>query len=261
MLVKYSFHWGAEDASAERRAVWWRTVRAALGWSDYPLRIGVGGAAEALSHHLEVHAPRGLATAGLEFPRSPLTSNSSDSAVSSVAHAVETYVPAVSEEDLEGEAVPAGPRIATLQLRVPRGGVRLVALISTLITALVFSLEQVLPGAHETLLERSDGAAALLLAAPAIVIALMIGTDENRLTGHLLRPLRFIIFLCSTSLAIGAASLVGQLHDPWITILWRGGAILHTNLFLLVVSGYAAGTVRGRRNTHDTVARIEGAGS
>lgn len=256
-LIKFSFHWASLDPRGPLRL---RTIPTALGWVHYPLLIGVGRPDEAQSHHLEIHAPKGLMTTGLAFPPTPLARTHPDLSTSPVAHAVESYISTRVEDATGGpEDVVSSERDATLSLRVPRGGVRLIALFSALFSTLVFTLEQGLPGAHETLLKRADGASALLLAAPAIAIALMIGTDENRLTSHLLRPLRIIIFICSVSLVAGAASLVGQLHEPWITLLWRGGATLHATLFLLLASGYAADTVRGRRKDRAVAARDEGA--
>jgi hypothetical protein len=100
------------------------------------------------------------------------------------------------------------------------------AILVCLFTCVVFALERLLPFAHEVLTGASDGGAALLLAVPAVALALLARPGENQVAATLLAPLRAIILICSMFLMAGAASLVGELWHPYVDALWWAGTLV-----------------------------------
>ena len=152
-IIKYSSHWQV-DPPTHRPSLSER-FQVGLGFRAQSLDLAVGGASEAASYHLEVHALPGMLISNLSLPpgsgQSPFRE---DDQIGVVGHAVESYSGAPESS-------------AKLLLSVPRGGVRTVALFTTVFTAIVFCLDRVLPGGHKALLESSDGAAAVLLIVPA----------------------------------------------------------------------------------------------
>jgi hypothetical protein len=140
-----------------------------------------------------------------------------------VAHEVGVY-----ESALDGGE-------ASLELLVPRGGLRSVALLTGLFTAATFTLERLLPGAHQALLRAPDGAVAILLALPAVALALLARPGENTIAAHILLPLRWAVLACAGLLGVAAASLVGVLHEPYVSLLWWFGVV-----FSLLVLGFLA---------------------
>lgn len=230
LLLKYSSHWrtilGGGRVGLRNRLL------AAAGFGAAPVDLQVEGAADAASYHLEVHAPPGLQCSGLSLPADGggLGAEQPDTTTDVVAHAVGSYT-----------AVPADP--ARLKLAVPTSGLRSVAVLTGLFTAATFVLEETLPGARPALLDAGDGAVAVLLAAPAVALALLARPGENALASHLLAPLRWLVLAYAALLIGGAASLVGRLHEPYISVLWRGGAILTTVLTLCLMVGSLVSTV------------------
>ena len=51
-------------------------------------------------------------------------------------------------------------------------------------------------------------------------MAVRAGTQENVVASQVLGPLRKLMYACALMLTSAAASVVGQLHHPWITALW-----------------------------------------
>jgi hypothetical protein len=220
-VVKYSSHWHVTDPS-ERVGPLLR-LKIGLGIVAAPYDLRVNGSSDAQSYHLEVHALPGMLTAGLQLPSgSDSDAYTTDESVDVVAHAVGSY----SES-------PTGS--AQVILAVPRGGLRNVALFTTLFTSVTFWLDRLLPNGHTALLQSEDGAAALLLIVPAAYSVVLARPNENALLSYLLWPLRVITFFCIALLLCGAASLVGHLHKGWSDGLWWFGAIASLALLVLQI--------------------------
>lgn len=209
-VLKYSFDWTAEFG---RRPL--NSALVAAGYGTQALELGVGDPSWAASYHLEVRVQSPLVARKLSLPPADTSSDAagSETGWGTLIHASASY--------------PEGPpptRIAALGVAVEATSIRLVAILVSLFTAVVFQLEQHLPGARDALLAAPDGAVAILLAAPAVAVVLLARVGESHLSASLLRPLRAITLWCAALLALASASLVGQLHEPWISRLWTTGA-------------------------------------
>lgn len=216
-IVKYSSHWQIDLPDELPTLV--ERFQVGLGLRALPLQLDVGGASDAASYHLEVHAVPGMLISHMSLPMgagpSPFRE---DDQVGLIGHTVESYDVSPQEK-------------AVLSLMVPRGGMRSVALFTTAFTTVVFALERLLPGAHEALLASSDGAAAVLLIIPAAYSLALSRPSENAVLSHLLWPLRLLTVVCIVLLLAGAASLVGVLHSPFTDVLWwSGSAVAATSL-------------------------------
>lgn len=66
----------------------------------------------------------------------------------------------------------------------------------------------------------SDGASALLLAAPALLFALLARPSDGMLMTRFTRPLRMLALALAFVLGLAAVSLIGELQDPWIHPYW-----------------------------------------
>lgn len=226
IIVKYSSHWDVTDWSNSVKVR--DLLGASAGYIPLPLNVVLSGASDPLSYHLEVHAPSGLYCAGLLLPpNDPKNGDTGSEAQSqtSVAHVVNSYT---TPPDEDGQ----------VQFTVPNGGLRAVATLVAIASALVFWLDRLLPNGHVSLLNAPEGSVALLLAVPAVVIALLARPNENDLTARLLLPLRIIVLACSLLLGLAAASLVGKLLEPWMSILWWGGSVFTATATLYMLVGY-----------------------
>jgi hypothetical protein len=227
-VIKYSFHWQVRLKSSNET----RLNRFLMlgGWSSVPLELELSGPDSAASYHLEVHAPPGLLTAGLSLPAgSGSQPVGADETLDVVAHAHAGYV-----------EPPAGP--ALLQLVVPITGIRALTTLVLFYTAAVMGLALGLPNAKNALLDASDGAAAILLAVPAVVVALLVRPGENAIAASVLLPFRMMVLACSTALVGVGASIVGVLHDPYLPTLWWSVGILAAVGFLYLAVGVCVGT-------------------
>lgn len=227
-IVKYSAHWQVEMQGAPGNAIRRTLMRlgAAAGYLAAEHEVEVAGAEDARSYHLEVHAPAGLVCSGLVLPPGPSDDARvvNDRRTGSVAHAVGYYPTGLTSEDTA----------AVVRLLVTGGGLHLTTWLVALFTATVFVLAEVLPNGRAGLGEATDGAAAILLAAPAVALALLVRTGESDVAGRVLAPLRLVVLACAAALVAAAASLVGQLHEPWATWLWRSCAVGATAVCLLL---------------------------
>lgn len=238
VVLKYSFHWHVEPPVGAASLL--NRLAVAAGYSTATIDVEVSRPTDAASYHLEVQVPKGLVSTGLRLP-GPGTAQLPDTAIADnnddvIAHAVGSY------DSIDSNT-------AELSLSVPRSGLRSVALLTTAFTATVFLLERLLPGAHEALLSASDGAVALLLAAPAVVVTLLASPGESSIASHILLPLRVAVLTCAGLLAAGAASLVGVLHEPFMSCLWWGGATLSGITALGLLLGHTVGTRRDTART------------
>ncbi|GAA2736686.1 hypothetical protein GCM10009867_21850 [Pedococcus aerophilus] len=191
---------------------WKKRWRGAAGLE--PLRVGFGlshpvGSA---SHHLQVTVPNALRCASLTLPGDRQDRNTSDAAGAGVVHVAAPYV-----QD------PGEP--AEAEFVVPWSGMRATTWLVTMVTFAITFLGLVLPGGQEALIDAADGAAALLLAIPAVAVAFAAGRPESAIESVLLGPLRLVVMSCALMLLACAGSIVGVLHEPWRTILWSVGAV------------------------------------
>jgi len=228
-ILKYAAHWDVTNWG--RGVSWRRELTAAAGISAAELQVDLSSPADARSYHLEVHAPAGLLASSLTLSGSGKSTEPPQGEPSTLAHAVH------SGPDLPDET-------ARLELVVPSGGLRMVCLLVALFTAAVFWLERALQGGHGAMLEASDGSVAILLAAPAVALALLSRAAESDITARLLRPLRGIVIGCSALLIMAAASLVGVLHEPFMGALWWGGTVITSLAAMYAASGYIVGALR-----------------
>ena len=235
-VIKFSYHWDVNWTMKEARG---RRLLAAAGYCSVPLDVSLSGPSDCRSYHLEVHAPDGLLCDRLTLPNGSATADDGGTDVHSdvqggpVAHALASY-----SRPVDGDAV--------LDMSVPTSGLRTIAIVTSLFTASVFTLDRLLPGAAGALETASEGAVALLLAIPAIAAAFLARPGESNLTSNLMAPLRWLVVACSGLLLSGAASLVGGLHEPWMTALWCGGAVLSLAGTAFVIVG---SFVSGARHT------------
>lgn len=191
---------------------WKQRWRGAAG--QEPLRVGFGlshpvGSA---SHHLQVTVPTALRCASLKLPGNRQDRNTSDAAGAGVVHVAAPYV-----------RDPGEP--AEAEFVVPWSGMRATTWLVTMLTFAITFLGLVLPGAQGALLDAADGAAALLLAVPAVAVAFAAGKPESAIESVLLGPLRLVVISCALLLLACAGSIVGVLHEPWRTILWTVVAV------------------------------------
>jgi hypothetical protein len=229
LVVKYAFHWDLADWGKDVGLI--REWGAAAGYAPARLAVGLGDPADSASYHLEVHPPDDLLVAAIGLPGIEQSDVLSDDRPGAIAHAVGTY-----------SLPPFGD--AWVDLKVPGGGLRFVASLVVLFTLAAFWLERLLPGGHKAMLDASDGAGTILLAAPAVVLALLARPSENVITSRLLRPVRILVLACSLLLVTGAATLVGYLHEPFMAIYWWGGAVVTLMMAVYLICGYVVGAVR-----------------
>lgn len=226
VVVKYSFHWDLADWGKDVGLI--REWGAAAGYVPARLAVGLGDPADSASYHLEVHPSDDLLVAAVGLPGVDQTDVLPDDRPGAIAHAVAAYTLPPSED-------------AWVDLMVPGRGLRFVASLVVLFTLTVFWLERLLPGGHEAMLDASDGAGTILLAAPAVVLALLARPSENIITSRLLRPIRTLVLVCSLLLVTGAASLVGHLHEPFMACYWWGGAGATLAMTVYLLCGYVVG--------------------
>jgi hypothetical protein len=228
-VLKFSFHWRAEAVGTPQRAGIWSRTLTAFGYAPVALQVPVPGAVDAASYHLEVHAPEGLVCTKVDLPAGGSFAQSLPvDEPDSVGHAHDSYPEDEPPEDP-----------AYCWLAVPRSGLRFTSLLMTSFTALVFLLAQLLPGGRDALADAPDGATAVLLALPAVALALLARPSENELASYLLLPVRLAVITCSALLVAGAASLVGELHAPYVVILWWVSAAVATLLAVMLGVAFA----------------------
>lgn len=125
---------------------------------------------------------------------------------------------------------------ATLFVVVPWAGKRFQSALASLATTIILGLIILLPNGRGALLDSRDGAAAILLVAPVVLMTLAASNRENVTSQRLVAPLRVIMFACATILGLVAASIVGGLQSPWIDFFWWGsffGSAALTSIFWL----------------------------
>ncbi|WP_087508046.1 hypothetical protein [Cellulomonas iranensis] len=189
--------------------------RLAAGLEPATYEFELSHPAGSASHHFEVLIPDKLICTRLTMPGTSgrPDRNTTDITPDGVAHAVATY----TEDPDDG---------AMVEFRVPLKGLRMNAALVCGVTSIMLLLGLLLPGAQQALLDASDGAAALLLAVPAVAFAFAVGEREPDMVALLLQPLRVVIVGCALLLLACAGSIVGVLHDWARYPLWWLGAIM-----------------------------------
>jgi hypothetical protein len=221
VILKYSHHLKLQPHGVGRL----KRLLGAAGLRTLKVRFALSNPTGSASHHLEVGIPAALTCIRLAMPSlQGVDRNTQDLVAGEVVHAVAAY-----PDDPDGDAV--------VELRVPWAGLRATTFLVAMITFVTLLLGEFLPGAQNALLAAKDGAAALLLALPAVVLALAAVRRESALEAALLGPLRLIVLTCALILFACAGSLVGVLHQPWRTSLWIGGCGV-TGLFALILCAY-----------------------
>lgn len=209
-VIKYSYHWQADDIAAAgsgnlvERSI--PRLSAGLGFTSFAIQLNLGSPSSAASYHLEVPAPQGLICTAVRLPMGA-GGEPQDTTVTAFGHAYECY---------DGDPADS----ATIELAVSSHGLHPAVSAAAVGTASFFLLAVLLPNALDTLRSSRGGANGLLLFGPALLLALVAGRQENTLVSALLLPLRLVAVLLSGLLFVGGASLVGQLQHPWITDLW-----------------------------------------
>lgn len=218
VILKYSHHAKLQpDGLNPVKRLW-----GAAGLSTLEVAFSLSNPTGSASHHLEVGIPPALACTRLAMPSvKAVDRNTQDMMVGGVVHAVAAY-PDDPEDD------------AFIELRVPWDGLRATTFFIALTTFVTIGLGKFLPGAQDALLQANDGAAALLLALPAVVLVLVAARRESALEAALLGPLRLIVLTCALLLFACAASVVGVLHEPWRAALWISGCAVTGVLAILL---------------------------
>ena len=226
-VVKLSFHWRIEAAAGGLVQVAFDRLSVGLRFRSRLIELPMTAPSDARSYHLEFQTPPELTCTGLKLPLAAGEQwhpSMVDQTGQPVAHVHGTF------------ARPPG-ETASVSLGVSSRGLWTYAVLSSFLTAAIMWLAIGLPGAKSALMASSDGAAALLLAVPAVFIGLGAGQKENALAAWMLGPLRVIMFVCALGLLAVAGSVVGVLHEPWCTGLWWAIASFSSLCFGLLVIG------------------------
>ena len=168
--------------------------RLLAGWGRRPFRICVPGAAAAswaADHQFRVpELPAGLAFVAAER----------------VEHRV------------EGDPEPWP--MTRLDLALDRRGLLATVRVGAAVTCLVLGGVAATSGGVQAWRHGADGAAALLLAVPAIVLALLARPGDGALLARLTGPLRGAALTLAAVLLLAALCLLGDLHEPWLRAVW-----------------------------------------
>lgn len=205
-VIKYSFHWKVQAPRLDR----WVSPLLAIG-AARRLTVDLEQPAAAGSYHFEMQTPDELECASVAIPDSDakpvVTGGEADKTGSPVAHAHGSYT-----------KTPSGA--AEIFLRIPRRGLWLATSMATLFTASVVGGIVFLPWAKDVWVDAPEAATALLIAAPAVYFGLLLASKrETSLASGPLGFLRTVLFFCTMSLFLVAASIVGELKQPLLDLL------------------------------------------
>jgi len=237
VVVKFSYHWDRVLSRqrtkhpllslAKELSTGWRP---ATGSEPMRLEVDLDGPDDAESYHLEFHAPPSLVFTQMTLPGTP------------PLH----FGPGDGDPDMQ---VIQGHRRydtsttepAVLYVAGTNSGPRMVALVVTLYTAVVFLASLFFPGAFSEWVRKGSQVTSLLMAVPAAAVAALNRPQENSLAAYFWRPLRSLVMLCAALLMCGAAALaVGWRWRPVWYIQWSltgGGSLL---AFLVILWGCRA---------------------
>ncbi len=203
-VLKFSYDWHVEGLPPKH---FWLSLRVACGWSPRVLEVPLEAASAAASYHLEFQTPPEARCRLLKLPGDTGSSGLFDDTRKPVAHVHGRYTEQPKEE---GELV----------VDLPFRGMRVTATVAAAFSSLVTLLALVLPGAEAVWRSEPEGPATVLLVAPAVLLALVASRGESALVREPMNILRFFILSSAVSLFLVAASLVGELQDGWLHLLW-----------------------------------------
>lgn len=232
-ILKFSYQW-VLDQRGEGRDKFRDNVKVALGIAPFKIELPMHMPEATKSYHLEFHVPPELDIRELVLPQV------TDSPGSQVQYPTDSSGVPVAHVHARFQEMPG--KNASVKLAVPRRGLWVTALITSGLTASIFLLALCLPGAMDTLRQVGGNAAALLLAAPAVFVSFLAISKEHIFSSWMLNPLRVIVAMCALSLFMMAASIVGDLQQPFLMALWVMGAA-GSGLFF---SGFLWGVPFGR---------------
>ena len=217
IVVKFSYHWDRvlpkrnrdrplRSLVGELRSGW----RPATGRETMKLEVDLDGPDDAQSYHLEFHAPPSLVFTDMILPGATgrdfgPAGGDPDMQVIQGHHRYETRV----------------TEPATLFVAGTNSGMRMVALVVTLYTAVAFLGSLMLPGAFPEWVSKGSQVTSLLMAVPAAAVAALNRPQENSLASYFWRPLRLLVMACASLLMCGAAALaVGWRYRPIYYAQW-----------------------------------------
>jgi hypothetical protein len=234
-ILKFSYHWesGPSPLSAGQ---FFRRIGAGLGFNAFSLDVDLSHFDTPESFHFECSAPNGLTCIGVHLPNDERGNEVVDSTRTMVGHAHGTY-------DFE-QARHDGTAIVRFEL--DRSGLLPRVALSALAVAVIFLTLLLVPGSYASLSDEVDAATALLLFAPAILIALGTRGSENDLVSGLLRTLRWASYLlCACILVSGALLVLGATGDT-VRLAWITSFGTSLGILALTFSGIVRLNVRAR---------------
>ncbi|USQ75355.1 hypothetical protein [Ornithinimicrobium cryptoxanthini] len=240
VVLKYSLEWSIQPLHLN----YFNRAWAAFGFDDFAFRVELSHPSGAASHHLEVVFPDGLEARALTMPSGTDTDtarrNTTDTGPLGVLHGVGRY-----SQDANA------PEPAHITFG-PTRGLRQLTFMVLLTTSVILCLGRWLPNAQNALLAANDGAAALLLAVPAVVLALLARQGENAVVSHASSVLRHVVIFCALLLLACAGSIVGHLCSGPRLALWALGGIVSGVLGgALICGALRQGNGSVTRDDHD----------
>lgn len=232
-ILKFSYQW-VLDQPRKERVKFRDNVEVALGIASFEIKLPMHMPEATKSYHLEFHVPPELDIRELVLPQE------TDSPGSQVQYPTDNSGVPVAHVHARFQEIPG--KSAWVKLVVPRRGLWVTALMTSGLTATIFSLALFLPGAMDTLRQVGGNAAALLLAAPAVFVSFLAISKEHIFSSWMLNPLRVIVAMCALSLFMMAASLVGDLQQPFLGALWGMGAAGSGLFFIGLLLGGTLGS-------------------
>lgn len=215
-ILKFSYHW-VLNLPMKDRAQFRDSAKVAFRIAPLEIQLPMHMPAATKSYHLEFHVPPELDIRELVLPQV------TDSLGNQVQYPMDNSGAPVAHVHARFQEMPE--KDALVKLAVPRRGLWVTALMTSGLTAGIFLLALCLPGAMDTLRQVGGNAAALLLAAPAVFVSFLVISKEHIFSSWMLNPLRVIVAMCALSLFMMAASIAGDLQQPFLMALWVLGAV------------------------------------
>ena len=193
--------------------------------SSRSLALPLDAPAATRSYHLEFHTPKELECVLMTLPGNTSQGHRADDSHMPVAHTHGTF-----------DDEPTDDAVVIFKVS-PRGPFRAAFLAALFCTLVVFAA-LLLPDAKSVWRAHPDGPATTLLTAPALLFTFLAARGESALLRRPRGVLRFLIGSSAGSLFLIAASLVGDLQDPWLNILWWVIAIWNALIVFMLTTGH-----------------------
>jgi len=241
-VVKYSYHW--EKGVSPHRDTLGNAIRdvaqsisAGFGLSSYTLGVDVNGLENSRSFHFECPAPHGLTVHSVRLPTDDSFSEPTDLTATGVGHAHGHY--SRSSAGL-GKLIYVDLRLdpAGLLPRVMAGAIGVFILLASLVA---------FPSLYVALMEAAEGATAVLLSIPALLLGLNARGTENKLVSRMLIPLRLAAVVLALLLFFLAGLLVLGTSIAIAINLIATGMLFSIALVALTTVGYYELNVSGRK--------------